>query len=65
MKNKVKVTLGVFLNFVYDNSYLETKKVYGYLLSLEPQMVEVHLKTTYVSSNIDCYRAGYSKVTYC
>ena len=44
MKNKVKVTLGVFLNFVYDSSYLETKKVHGYLISFEPQMVRSSYK---------------------
>ena len=63
IKTKVKVTLGVFPNFVYDSSYLETKKVHGYLIFFEPQMV-VCIKTTLVSSIIDCHRVGYSKVTY-
>ena len=39
IKNKFKVTLGIFLNFLYDSSYLWTKKVHGYLISFEPQMV--------------------------
>ena len=30
---------GVFLDFVYDSNYLEAKKVHGYLISFEPQMV--------------------------
>ena len=44
IKSKVKVTLGVFLNFVYDNSFLWTKKVHGYLISFEPQMVRSSYK---------------------
>ena len=39
MKNKVKPTLGTFVNFVYDNRYLGAKKVHDYLISFEPQMV--------------------------
>ena len=39
IKNKIKVTVGVFLNFIYDSNYLETKKVDDYLISFEPQMV--------------------------
>ena len=31
--------VGVFLNFIYDSNYLETKKVDDYLISFEPQMV--------------------------
>ena len=44
MKNKVKVTLGTFLNFVYGSSYLGTKKVHGYLISFEPQVVRSSYK---------------------
>ena len=64
IKNKVEVTLGVFLNFVYDSSYLETKKymVTWYLLNCK--WSEVRIKTTFVSWNVDCHRVGYSKVTY-
>ena len=43
IKNKV-VTLGTFLNFVYDSSYLGTKKVHGYLISFEPQMIRSSYK---------------------
>ena len=39
IKNKIKVILGTFLNFIYDSSYLGTKKVYGYFISFEPQMI--------------------------
>ena len=34
----------VFLDFVYDSSYLGTKKVHGYLISFEPQMVRSSFK---------------------
>ena len=44
IKNKVKVKLGVFLNFVYDSSYLETKKVHDYLIYFEQQMVQSSYK---------------------
>ena len=36
--------LSVFLNFVYDSNYLETKKVHGYLILFEPQMVRSSYK---------------------
>ena len=40
--------MGTFLNFVYGSSYLETKKVRGYIISFESQMVQssykVHLR---------------------
>ena len=44
IKNKIKVTVGVFLNFIYGSNYLETKKVHGYLISFEPQMVRSSYK---------------------
>ena len=43
-KNKVKVRLGTFLNFVYGSSYLGAKKVHGYLISFEPRMVQSSYK---------------------
>ena len=36
--------LGVYLNFVYDSSYLETKRVHGYVISFELQMVQSSYK---------------------
>ena len=35
IKNKGKVTLGTFLNFVYGSSNVGTKKVHGYLISFD------------------------------
>ena len=64
IKNKVKVTLGVFLSFVYDSSYLETKKVPGYFISFEPQMVRSSNKDQLSKLNIDRHKVGCSKVTY-
>ena len=64
IKDKVKVTLGVFLDFVYGQQLSGDKKKYmvtWYLFNRK--WCEVRLKTTLVSSNIDCHRVGYSKVT--
>ena len=36
--------MGTFLNFVYGSSYLEIKKVHGYIISFEPQMVQSSYK---------------------
>ena len=44
IKDKVKVTLITFLNFVNGSCYLGTKKVDCYLISFEPQTVQSSYK---------------------
>ena len=39
------------------------KKVHGYIISFEPQMVRSSFKDHLSSSNIDRHAVGYSKVT--